>query len=184
MQQVDMLKTVPDIIKAAAASNLAVLALLILVVAVLAYLVLQKATPAAQFGVFVMTFAGVAFFGYRALQLQREDAVDRQKALRLEALKTVDHLTLSLRFVGEPANPFAAQAHAYVRKVGEAKPELHDDLVQFRHGVGGIKADFSRLAIGDMMYVVVSQGNRTWRSDDLQMLEAHLEMNPQTSPVP
>ena len=184
MPQADMLKTVPDIIKAAAASNLAILALLILVVAVLAYTVLRKATPAAQFGVFVMTFAGVGLFGYRALQLQREEAVGTQNALRLKESKIVDHLTLSLRFVGGPANPFAAQAHAFVQKVGEAKPELHDDLVQFRHGVGGIKADFSRLTIGDMMYVVVRQGNRTWRSDDLQMLEAHLEMNPQTSSAP
>jgi hypothetical protein len=58
-----MLKSVPDIIKAASGTNLGILALLILVLALFGCYFFRKSGVHYQFAVFIVMFCGVAAFG-------------------------------------------------------------------------------------------------------------------------
>ena len=53
----------PDVIKAAAQSQLGILALLVVALAVLAYVFFAKASEKIRVGIFVLLFAGVIGFG-------------------------------------------------------------------------------------------------------------------------
>ena len=58
-----LFKTLPDIIKAAAQSQLGILALLVVALAILAYIFFAKARVKIRVGIFVLLFAGVVGFG-------------------------------------------------------------------------------------------------------------------------
>jgi len=58
-----LLKSLPDIIKAAAQSQLGILALLVVALSILAYVFFAKASEKIRVGVFVLLFAGVIGFG-------------------------------------------------------------------------------------------------------------------------
>jgi len=58
-----LFKSLPDIIKAAAQSQLGILALLVIALSVLAYLFFAKAAMKIRVGIFVLLFAGVIGFG-------------------------------------------------------------------------------------------------------------------------
>jgi len=58
-----LLKSLPDIIKAAAQSQLGILALLVVALSILAYVFFAKATVNVRVGIFVLLFAGVIVFG-------------------------------------------------------------------------------------------------------------------------
>ena len=58
-----LFKSLPDIIKAAAQSQLGILALLVVALAVLAYIFFAKARVKIRVGIFVLLFAGVVGFG-------------------------------------------------------------------------------------------------------------------------
>jgi hypothetical protein len=58
-----LFKTLPDIIKAAAQSQLGILALLVVALSILAYVFFAKATVNVRVGIFVLLFAGVIGFG-------------------------------------------------------------------------------------------------------------------------
>src|SRR5258707_9148296 len=62
------LKSVPDIIKAAADSNLGILALIILVLTSLAILFFRKADDTVRVGIFVLMFAGLGLFGWAMIR--------------------------------------------------------------------------------------------------------------------
>jgi len=58
-----LFKSLPDIIKAAAQSQLGILALLVVALSILAYLFFAKAAVKIRVGIFVLLFAGVIGFG-------------------------------------------------------------------------------------------------------------------------
>lgn len=58
-----LFKSLPDIIKAAAQSQLGILALLVVALSILAYVFFAKATVNVRVGIFVLLFAGVIGFG-------------------------------------------------------------------------------------------------------------------------
>ena len=58
-----LFKTLPDIIKAAAQSQLGILALLVVALSILAYAFFAKAAVRVRVGIFVLLFAGVIGFG-------------------------------------------------------------------------------------------------------------------------
>ena len=58
-----LFKSLPDIIKAAAQSQLGILALLVAALSILAYVFFAKATVNVRVGIFVLLFAGVVGFG-------------------------------------------------------------------------------------------------------------------------
>lgn len=63
-----LFKTLPDIIKAAAQSQLGILALLVVALSMLAYVFFAKATVKVRVGIFVLLFAGVIGFGVAVLR--------------------------------------------------------------------------------------------------------------------
>lgn len=58
-----LFKSLPDIIKAAAQSQLGILALLVVALSILAYVFFAKATVKIRIGIFVLLFAGAIGFG-------------------------------------------------------------------------------------------------------------------------
>ena len=63
-----LFKSLPDIIKAAAQSQLGILALLVVALSILAYVFFAKATVDVRVGIFVLLFAGVLGFGVAVLR--------------------------------------------------------------------------------------------------------------------
>jgi hypothetical protein len=58
-----LFKSLPDVIKAAAQSQLGILALLVVALSILAYVFFAKSTVNVRVGIFVLLFAGVIGFG-------------------------------------------------------------------------------------------------------------------------
>src|SRR5262249_11366820 len=101
------LKTVPDTSKAASATNLGLLAPPSLVLAAIAFVYLRGARAIYQLAVFVLMFLGVAAFGYAAISVQREEALQAHEVAqqKIEAAcaatdeaKTIRDLILKLNF--------------------------------------------------------------------------------------
>jgi hypothetical protein len=67
-----LFKSLPDIIKAAAQSQLGILALLVVALSILAYLFFGKATVKVRIGIFVLLFAGV--IGFAVAMFRASDA--------------------------------------------------------------------------------------------------------------
>lgn len=63
-----LFKSLPDIIKAAAQSQLGILALLVVALAILAYVFFARASANVRIGIFVLLFAGVTGFGVAVLR--------------------------------------------------------------------------------------------------------------------
>jgi hypothetical protein len=63
-----LFKSLPDIIKAAAQSQLGILALLVVALSILAYVFFAKASVKIRVGIFVLLFAGVIAFGVAVLR--------------------------------------------------------------------------------------------------------------------
>ena len=59
----ELFKSLPEVIKAAAQSQLGILALLVVALSILAYVFFAKATVNVRVGIFVLLFAGVIGFG-------------------------------------------------------------------------------------------------------------------------
>ena len=84
-------------------------------------------------------------------------------------------------------DPFGANVKAFVNNAvtlvdypGSDDPKLHSNFV--RRGQGGIALTLSDLSAGDKLSVLVDQGDRYWRSDEMKMPEANLEMNATPTP--
>jgi hypothetical protein len=98
--------------------------------------------------------------------------------------------SLELKLISDPAerlklDPFGASVLAMVNNDivfsdNPQDPKNRSNAV--RRGLGGIVAEFSNLAPGDKLLVVVKQGNLSWHSDEMKMPEANLAMSP--SPLP
>ena len=176
------LKEVPDIIKAASTSVLGILALLIIVLAFFGAIYFRKSGAGFQFAAFALVFCGTAAFGTAVFVTQREDALraNQQEIERIqrETAQTVRDLLLSLKFVGDAPYPYNAHVNAYVQKKNESQEQPRNDIITPFVGIGGIKVNFSKLTVGDKVRVEVEEGGKQWRSDDMQMLEANLNMNP------
>ena len=167
------LKSVPDIIKAASGTNLGILALLILVLALFGVYLVRKSRVHYQFAVFLLMLCGVAAFGYAAIVVQREDALRAAQT----SPEAIPDLRLSLLFVGkDAANPQRARVTAYVEKKKTGVRELRPDIVG-HPGPGGMYLDFTKLAVGDIVSVEVEDQGKKWQSYDMPMLEANLQMN-------
>lgn len=63
-----LFKSLPDIIKAAAQSQLGILALLVVALSILAYVFFARASVKTRVGIFVLLFAGVIGFGAAVLR--------------------------------------------------------------------------------------------------------------------
>lgn len=63
-----LFKSLPDIIKAAAQSQLGILALLVVALSILAYVFFARASMKVRIGIFVLLFAGVIGFGVAVLR--------------------------------------------------------------------------------------------------------------------
>jgi hypothetical protein len=86
-------------------------------------------------------------------------------------------LTLSLVFTGNdiPDINKVKPPIAYVQRVGERAPKPYD-LVDFVSGPGGLVARFKKLKEGDLLYVVVEEGGKKWRSHDMVAPGGQVEM--------
>jgi len=171
------LKTIPEIITAASKTGLGILALLILVLAALGFYFFRNSGVHYRFAVFLLMFAGASVFGYAALVVQHQDAVQAQAQL-------LPDLKLNLAFPGDnSANPHRAQVMAYVQSKADdnlpldAQQHLRRD-VQAVPGPGGMYLVFRKLNVGDTLYVEVSDQNKKWQSYAMRMLEANLQMVP------
>jgi len=166
----NVVKTVPEIIRAASATNLGILALLILVLALFGFYFFRKSGTGYQLVVFVFMFAGVSAFGFAAITVQRDDALRGP-------IVAIPDLRLSLLFMGPlAANPSRAHVTAYVEKKSSGKRELRPDIVG-HPGPGGMYLDFTNLAVGDIISVEVEDQGKKWQSFDMPMLQANLQMN-------
>jgi hypothetical protein len=172
----NVLKSVPEIIKAASGTNLGILALLVLVLALFGFYFFRKSGVRYQFAVFVLMFFGVAAFGYAAIAVQREDAMRAANESARRAAEAIPDLRLSLLFPEkEAAKPSRAHVSAFVvRKATGVREPLPD--VQPHSGPGGIYLDFKKLAVGDIVSVEVEDRGKKWQSYDMPMLTANLEM--------
>lgn len=68
-----LFKSLPDIIKAAAQSQLGILALLVVALAILAYVFFAAAAVRVRVGIFVLLFAGVIAFGMAMFRASNAD---------------------------------------------------------------------------------------------------------------
>jgi hypothetical protein len=179
------LKTIPEIINAAKSSNLGILALLILALAVVGFYFFRNSGVHYRLAVFVLMLAGAAVFGYATLVAQREDAIHAREDAIHAQVTILPELKLNLAFPGDnAANPHRAQVKAYVTPKTEpdsaidAAQHLRTD-VQAVPGPGGMYLVFSKLSVGDTVYVEVSDQNKKWQSYAMRMLEANLQMLPE-----
>lgn len=181
----EAIKSVPDIIKAAAQSTLGIVALALLLISAVVYLLLKNAPDLYKVIVVVLMLIGAGAFGGAALIIQREEAKNaleeklrvQKEEIQREWMHTVQNLRLKLVFHETfPANIRNAEVYAYVQKHNEPDMKIRKDLIRTIRGVGGIVIDFSKLEVGDVINVVVDDGNKQWRSDDMKMLEGQLQM--------
>jgi hypothetical protein len=175
------LKSVPDIIKAASATNLGIVALLILVTALLGVYFFRKAPVVYQFSVFLLTFLGAAAFAFAAIRVQQDDAAQVQadaiRKIQEDYANKIPDLQLTLLYSGnDVANPQRATVVAYVQKKSTGKREPRPDIVS-HPGPGGIYLEFTQLEVGDILSVEVQDHGKKWSSYDLPMLSANLQMN-------
>ena len=80
---------VPDVIRAAAASQLGIFALMVLAVAVIGYLFFKGASELVRLAIFVLMFAGVAAFGLAIVRESDEPVRDGGNATRETPLRVV-----------------------------------------------------------------------------------------------
>lgn len=84
-----LFKSLPDIIKAAAQSQLGILALLVVAISLLAYVFFAKASEKSRLGVFVLLFLGVVGFGVAMFMASSGQAsvpaADRARTVALSA---------------------------------------------------------------------------------------------------
>ena len=181
------LKTIPDIIRAASSTYLGFLTFLMLLMGVLGFYLFRHSAVQYRVIVFALMFAGTAGFGYSALLVQREEVLriqQREDARRAQAqAQVLPELKLHLVFPETgAANPHRASVFPYVQRTsdGEGKinsPEYLRKDVEAVPGPGGIYLVFSKLAVGDRVYVEVQDQQKRWQSDEMRMPEANLRMN-------
>jgi hypothetical protein len=194
----EVIKTIPDIIKAAATSNLGILALLIIVIGFVCYMFFRNAPFNIRVWIFIVVLTGVVAFGGATLQAQRQESLaelnrERERTQQ-EQQRRVQGLTLKLIFpeqrpsqaqngghtnvdVATEVNPYEASVDAFVQKNDELDDKLRNDLVRILRGAGGIALEFKTLEAGDKVHVVVHDGNRIWRSDDFIIPQAKLDVS-------
>jgi hypothetical protein len=135
-------------------------------------------------GIALIVLGPVSFFlNYGKDQSGNESKIAEMQsevAAKDEAIKMLKNydLRLSLLFPeSDPANPFSdsLKISAYVRKAGELSDTPYEHI-RVDKGMGGIVVYFDKLGLGDKLYVVVEQGNRRWRSDDMVTPGAYLRM--------
>jgi hypothetical protein len=107
-------------------------------------------------------------------------AMQSEMAAKDEAIKMLKNYDLRLNLLfpeSDQANPFSdsLRVKAYVRKAGELSDALYEHI-RIDKGMGGIVLYFEKLGLGDKLYVVVEQGSRRWRSDDMVTPGAFLRM--------
>jgi hypothetical protein len=126
----------------------------------------------------------VSFYLNYQKELSRNEekfaAMQTEMAVKDEAIKMLKNydLRLSLLFPeSDPANPFSdsLKVSAYVRKAGELSDTPYEHI-RVDKGMGGIVVYFDKLGLGDKLYVVVEQGDKRWRSDDMVTPGAYLRM--------
>jgi hypothetical protein len=168
-----VLKSVPEIIKAASATGLGILALLILVLALFGFYFFQNSAVLYRFLVFLLMFAGSVVFAYSALTVQQEDA-------RRAQAETLPELKLTLAFPEKDPAPNLNHAHVltYVQSKMDSDSTMIDSKQYLRNdvrtvaGPGGIYLVFPKLAVGDVVYVEAEDQGKKWHSYSMRMLAA------------
>jgi hypothetical protein len=163
-------KAAPDIIKAASENALGLLALIILAIGILVYFLFSKENYVVKGIVFLVIMGAAIAFGVGAMEQTK-----RQSGYNIE---------LKLLFPqNNLANPFQAEVRAYVNdkllfsdKASKGSQSVSTDINLIR-GVGGLVVNFQKRLPGDRLYVFVKDGDNGWRSDDMKLPEAHLQMN-------
>src|SRR5262245_36987294 len=167
-----VLSSIPAIITAAAKSPFGLVALAILVVAAIAYYLFRKDKSWYKLVVFGLLAGGLGVFIFGMLQIQREEA-----GREVTAAQSIRDLRLHLVFDSQaPMNPMHATVEPYIQRAGDSTERRLTENVQLIRGVGGLVVTFSRLTVGDRLFVVVEDHGMRWRSDDMRLPEAQLAM--------
>jgi hypothetical protein len=168
-----ILSSVPEIITAASKSPLGLIALAIIVVAAIALIFFKRDKGWYKIAVFGLVAGGLAVFIYGMLQVQREEA-----GREVAAAQSIRDLRLHLVFDSQaPVNPMHATVEPYIQRAGDSTERRLTENVQLIRGVGGLVVTFSRLTVGDRLFVVVEDHGLRWRSDDMRLPEAQLAMS-------
>jgi hypothetical protein len=128
---------------------------------------------------FVIIGAGI-FFLYKGYESKLDTLQGEKRGLEqvIAGLKAYD-LRLNLIFPeNDTANPLKVKhsdASAYVRKQGERDVKLYNSAI-FDPGDGGILVHFNKLTLGDTLYVIVEQEGKKWRSENMVIPSARLNM--------
>jgi len=116
--------------------------------------------------------------------LNTKDALVDKVTARLE--QTIEDVTSSLKTyrlrlnlvfaVDSQANPFTAKVKTLVRRSNESDNEQLYLDADFERGPGGLVVKFSDLREGDRISVIVEDRGKTWRSHDMTVPSAYLNM--------
>ena len=169
------LSSIPEIITAASKSPFGLVALAVVALTAVALIFFKKDKGWHKIAAFGFMVTGATAFTYALLQVQRDDA-----ARQVSAASTIRDLRLHLVFdVGSPIHPMDTTVRVlpYIQHSGEMEEKLVKENVRFMRGAGGLVVNFTRLSVGDRLYVVVEDHGRRWRSDDMQLPEAQLAMS-------
>jgi hypothetical protein len=125
-------------------------------------------------------FAGFGFFLLYKNYEDRLATLQRQYEGLQQAMaefKVYDE-RLSLKFPDkDPPNPTKVTSFAaYLQRRGEREEKPYD-WVSWQTGAGGIIVTFSRLNLGDKVYVTLEEQGRKWKSDDYSTGAPLLNMN-------
>jgi len=144
---------------------------------------------------FIMIGSGVFFF-YQGYETKMAEMQNRYEGRLAEVQKRVEDmqgkvngmsgvirdlrkydLRLNLGFPeNDLADPFKTKVNAYICKKGSSSEELYGSI-RIDRGVGGLVVYFDSLGTGDKFYIIAEDGNRKWRSDDMEIPKAYLKMN-------
>jgi hypothetical protein len=117
-----LFKSLPDIIKAAAQSQLGILALLVVALSILAYVFFAKATVKVRVGIFVLLFAGVISFGVAMFRASDANLTPASSAGALRGELSKEARTLLTAAASDPSG------HVLYEKFG-ASVDLHTNGV-------------------------------------------------------
>ncbi|MEM7019223.1 MAG: hypothetical protein AAF512_18015 [Pseudomonadota bacterium] len=89
------------------------------------------------------------------------------------------NLRLALNIPNNEANPYHSKVFAYVQRKGDLAEKPYD--VALERGFGGMVVNFSKLRLGDRLYVVVKDDDigKTWISEHMTVPETTLRMTEQ-----
>ena len=98
-----LFKSLPEVIKAAAQSQLGILALLVVALSILAYVFFAKATVRVRVGIFVLLFAGVIGFGVAMFRASDPGLPPTSRVVASKAALSKEARTLLMGAAADPS---------------------------------------------------------------------------------